>query len=439
MARLPAATRALVPLLVLLAGCSGGDSDDVAGGGGPIVIKLWHGQKQQNKAALEDVVARFNAAHPEYKVVAIRVADYTALFNKVRTTILGNDLPDLCVAYESMVAELMAADVVLPLDDSLDHPDYGLSKEDQADIFPTFLQSNRYAQFDGKLLTFPFTKSLLMLYYNADLLRAAGHEKPATTWKAFIQQCRDVKAHTGKPALAYARDASSFDSMILSLGGRLAVNGRSNLGSAESVRALGILDTLIREGIARYIPIKTYDDRTLFVNQSVAFIFRSSTTRAYMLKDIQDEQGRDRFDWQMACPPVGEGQPTRTVCFGGNICVFKSTPERQRGAWEFIKFFISPAVTAEWSVRTGYLPVRRSAAATETLKSFFAEHPRNRAAFDTLPFGVFEPPIDGWQGVRKVILQALTHICKGSAAPAEVAADMASKADRILARKQATY
>ena len=65
-------------------------------------------------ASSDDVVARFNAAHPEYKVNAVRVADYTALFRKVRATIHGGDLPDLCVAYESMVAEFMAAESAEP-------------------------------------------------------------------------------------------------------------------------------------------------------------------------------------------------------------------------------------------------------------------------------------------------------------------------------------
>jgi ABC-type glycerol-3-phosphate transport system substrate-binding protein len=154
-----------------------------------------------------------------------------------------------------------------------------------------------------------------------------------------------------------------------------------------------------------------------------------------MLKDIQDEQGRDRFDWQMACPPVGKGQPKRTVCFGGNICIFRSTPERQRAAWQFIKFFISRDITAEWSIRTGYMPVRRSAADTQILKDFFAQHPRNRAAFDTLPYGVFEPTVDGWQAVREIILRTLTRICQGRLTPDEAAADLAREADRALAKR----
>ncbi|HUT33182.1 MAG TPA: ABC transporter substrate-binding protein [Planctomycetota bacterium] len=426
-----------IALALLLAGCSGG-SDDSAGrtASGKIQLNMWHAQKKQNEDALKAVVQRFNAASPHYEVKLHNVGSYTAMFQKTRATIQGGKLPDLCIVYESMVAEFMEANVVLPLDDCLDHPDYGLSKADQADIFPSFLQANRYEEFGGQLLSFPFTKSLLMLYCNTDLLRSAGIEKPAATWAEFTEQCRKVKAKTGHPAFAYSRDPSSFDGMVFAHGGKLATiaDRRSRLDSPEAVRSLEILDTLVREGLATVIAMGGDDDRSLFADGKVAFILRSSTTRSYMEKDMVDKDGREKFQWAMVCPPVGEGRPKLTVLYGGNILIFKSTPERQRGAWEFIKFFISPEITAEWSVKTGYLPVRRSAADVPILKDYFAKGPRHRAAFDTIPFGVPEPNVAGWQAVREHIKTALTNVCMGRATPAEAAAEMGRQADAELAR-----
>ncbi len=423
---------------LLLAGCDNrGEMPGTASG--KIAIEFWHSQKRQNKDALEAVVARFNAQSPTYEIKLSNLGSYTTLFQKLRTTALGKgDMPQLAIAYESMVAELMQADCVAALDDYINHPDYGLSKEDQDDIFPSFLNSNRYPEFDGKLLSFPFTKSLLMLYYNAEILRAAGHEQPPATWKEFLQQCRDVKAKTDKLPYAYARDPSSFDSMIMSRGGQLAPNrgATSGLGSPQAVETLALLKTLVDEKLAIVIPFESDDDRLYFSQGKCAFILRSSTTRSYMRKDMVDEQGRDRFAWSIACPPVGEGQPKLTVLYGGNIVMFKSTPERQRGAWEFMKFFISRDITAEWSVKTGYLPVRRSAAETKTLQDFFAEHPRNRAPFDTIPYGVREPSVAGWQKIRDEIAQALTRVVKQGADPARVAADLAKAADAELARRR---
>ncbi|MBL7223465.1 MAG: ABC transporter substrate-binding protein [Candidatus Brocadiae bacterium] len=403
---------------------------------GKIVIELWHSQKRQNDKALQAVVARFNAQSPTYEVKLANFVDYTALFRKMSLAAQGGVLPDLGIAYESMVVELMQVDVVEPLDPYLNHPVYGLPKADQGDIFPSFLNSNRYPEFGGKLLSFPFTKSLLILYYNQDLLRAAGHEAPPATWKQFVQQCRDVKAKTGKTPFAYSRDASSFDGMVMGYGGVLAPDkgARSGFDSPEALKAFGLLHTLASGGLARVIPLKSDDDRLYFSNQECAFILRSSTTRSYMRKDLVDEQGKDRFNWSCACPPVGEGQPKLTVLYGGNIVMFKSTPERQRGAWEFIKFFVSREVTAEWSVKTGYLPVRKSAAELRDLKAFLDEHPRNRAIFDTIPFGVREPSVAGWQRIRDDIAKAVTRVVEGRSTPAEAAAELTKEADAALAR-----
>ena len=418
---------------LLLAGWTALGARATRAGEGAIVLQMWHSQKRQNEQALRDVADRFHRAHPAYEVRLHNLGSYTTLFRKAHVTVRGGQLPDLCVCYPSMVVEFMEAKAVLPLDDYFNHPDYGLTKEEQADIFPNFLQGNRYAAFDNQLLSFPFTKSLLMLYYNEAILKAAGHDGPPATWSEFVQQCRDVKAKTGKTPFAYSRDPSSFDSMVMSLGGALvsADRTRSLLGGPEAVRVLQMLRTLKQEGLAKVIPIRSDDDRTYFSHGSAAFILRTSTTRAYMRKDIVDEEGRDRFAWGMACPPVGAGQPKRTVLYGGNICVFRSTPERQRGAWEFIKFFISPAVTAEWSARTGYLPVRRSAATQKALADFFAKHPRNRATFETIPHGVFEPSLAGWQGVRDHILVAVDHVLEGGS-PDEAAAELARRADAEL-------
>jgi len=428
-------TRRGVALLLaaMLLGCDPGTQQPAPG---KTVLEFWHSQKRQNEDALEHVVARFNKANPDYEIKLANLGSYTTLFQKLRAAVQADSLPDLGIAYESMVAELMQADCVVPLDPYIDHPEHGLPPEDQSDIFPSFLRSNRYPEFGGKLLSFPFTKSLLMLYYNAEILRAAGHHEPPATWAQFLQQCRDIKAKTDKIPFAYSRDPSSFDSIILSLGGQLATHGgtRSALGSPQAVRALQLLHTLVADGLATVIPLGSDDDRLHFSTGNAAFILRSSTTRAYMRKDIVDPQSRDRFEWAMACPPVGDGQPKRTVLYGGNIVVFKSTPERQRGAWEFIKFFITPETTAEWSVRTGYLPVRRSAADTKTLQHFFAQHPRNRTAFDTIPYGLREPSVAGWQEIRHYIHQALTRVVKAQATPAAAAAELARRADAELAR-----
>ena len=53
-------------------------------------------------------------------------------------------------------------------------PEIGLSHEDLNDFFPGMIETNVYPQLDGKMYSFPFTKSVLMMYFNKRVLRSAG-------------------------------------------------------------------------------------------------------------------------------------------------------------------------------------------------------------------------------------------------------------------------
>jgi len=77
-------------------------------------------------------------------------------------------------------------------------------------------------------------------------------------------------------------------------------------------------------------------------------------------------------------PKVNSSGPGRQYQFGRqetfpfagtDIIMFSTAKEdEKRAAWEFMKYLISPEVTAYWAVNTGYLPVRRSALQTTIWK-----------------------------------------------------------------------
>ena len=55
------------------------------------------------------------------------------------------------------------------------------------------------------LLSFPFTKSSLVMYYNRSLLKRAGLTgEPPATWDEFEKQAAAVRSKTGEAALAFS-------------------------------------------------------------------------------------------------------------------------------------------------------------------------------------------------------------------------------------------
>jgi ABC-type glycerol-3-phosphate transport system substrate-binding protein len=89
----------------------------------------------------------------------------------------------------------------------------------------------------------------------------------------------------------------------------------------------------------------------------------------------------------------------------------------------------------EWTLATGYVPIRRSIAEDPEVKAYFEAWPGNRAAFDCLPFARTEPNIAGWQQVRKLVEQAETAVLSGLKTGREAALALQAEAQAELARQ----
>ena len=81
-----------------------------------------------------------------------------------------------------------------------------------------------------------------------------------------------------------------------------------------------------------------------------------------------------------------------------------TTPETQLAAWIFVKWLTSPEMQAEWVRISNYFPTRASTA--DFLGDYISENPQWGQAFDLLHYGVFEPQLISYQGVRDAAQQA---------------------------------
>jgi len=397
----------------------------------PNAVVLWDRQTTETADLLRELVTEFNTGRPGLQVTAQYSGGYTEIFQKVRASIQAGKLPAMAVAYQSMTSEYIEAGAVVPLDDFVSHPEFGLTAEDRDDFFPSVLETNRFAEYGGKLYSFPFCKSVLMMYFNKRVLAEAGIEEPPATWDAFLEQCRQIKAKTGNHAVAFNVDASTVDGFIFSMGGDVAAGRESLFASPEAIRVFELIETLAKEKLAYQITPNSYDDKVAFAENKVAFFFRSSSHRTSTTEVMQGNLD----DWGMAMIPQVDPANPRTVLYGPNISVFETTPEQERAAWEFVKFFTSRESTVRWALASGYVPTRKSAAGDPRMQAFWAEWEYNRAAFDCLDHARSEPMIAGWQRVRKLIEDAETAVLTGLKTGPQAARDLKRDADAQLRRR----
>lgn len=393
---------------------------------------FWDRQTTESGELIRKLAEEFNAGRPGQLAVKVEHAGgYTEIFKKVSASIQAGELPAMAVAYQNMTAEYAAAGAVVPFDPFLRDPQNGLSKEELDDFVPAVIETNKYPEFGDAMYSFPFCKSVLMMFFNKQVLADAGFAEPPKTWTEFLEQARAIKAKLGKAAYAVNIDCSAIAGMIFSMGGELA-SGRSTLfDSPASLKTFELLETLANEGLGFQITPGTYDDETALAQDKVAFSIRSSSGRTAMALQMEGRQDK----WGMAMIPQDDPANPKTVLFGPNICIFNTTPEQQRAAWDFVKFFTSSPVGVRWAVGTGYVPIRKSAAADPAIQKLWAEWPYNRAAYDCLPYAKSEPNIAGWQEVRSIVETVETAVLAKTKTAKEAVAEIKQKADAALAKQ----
>src|SRR5436190_19048733 len=155
---------------------------------GPVSITLWHALSGPQQVALDAMVKKFNDTNGKgITVTALNQGNYTQLYQKTLGAIQAGALPELAHAYESFVADYTKAEVVVDLDPYVNSKKNGLDQASKDDIYKPYFDTNRFAQYGNKLLSFPFTKSLAVMYTNLDVLKANGISGAPKTWDEWEQ------------------------------------------------------------------------------------------------------------------------------------------------------------------------------------------------------------------------------------------------------------
>jgi ABC-type glycerol-3-phosphate transport system substrate-binding protein len=402
--------------------------------GEDVTITFWHPQAPDDFRGqlLQEIIDDFQAQYPEITVEATYQGGYTDLYKKLVAAVAAGDPPDCAVSYPSMISDYLQADAVVDLDQYMQDPEIGLTDADMADIFPGYLAECRFPQYGNKYYAFPFTKSAVGMWYNMDLLKAAGYDTLPKTWAEFEEMCNGVYENNGKLGYAYNVSASTFDAWLYSRGATQLNDDQTEavFNGPEGVEALDMMVRLIESGAAA-TPEGDYADQAEFGKGNVAFTM-DSTSGTYYYQQAVEQGGGNMSEWGMTLIPQSDPDNPQTVLYGGSFCIFKTTDVKQKAAWLFVKFFTSTEQTAKWGSKSGYMPVRASAAAL--LEDYFAENPIAREQFESIvPYGYPEPSVRGEQDIRTYIEDAETAAFEGVSTSQDALDNAVTQANQALA------
>lgn len=374
-----------------------------------VQVTYWHNRPDADQQLLQSMLDEFNKSN-EYGITAkaeIAGASYNDVYNKVNAAIQAGQPPAMSVAYQNQAAFYRASDAVIDLNPFINSSKYGLTQEDQADFYKTFLDSDANPQYKGERLGFPTQRSMAVMYYNADALKALGYDQPPEDWKTFEEAaCKFSDPASQKYGLAFQHDVSNLAGMIFAHGGRvLAEDGQSYVFNSQAgVDTVTLLKDLFSKKCAVEVPASERNgEQSRFASGNALFTFGSSSGLPYYA-DAVSKGGK--FNWNIALFPH-TGQPAVDL-YGASVSIYKTTPEEELAAWLVIKFLSEKEQTAKWAAQTGYFPVRKSA--EQDVINAFKNDPKYSSVadtyakmFDWIQYSMVESPVAGYDPVRTLL------------------------------------
>lgn len=381
-------------------------------------IVWWHNHTGSREEQLLPLVAEFNESNPcGITVDAQNQGGYDDIRDKVNASIGAGEQPAaLIVGYQNDQEFYQLNDTLVDLNMFLNDPTWGLSAEEQADFYQSFFNQSVHPLFDNQRLGFPPNRSMEVLYYNQAWLEELGFSGPPTTPDEFKEMaCAAAEANgDGTGGFILRDDASAVAAWTFAFGGNVLTEDGTGYvyNSQATIDALALLKEMQDQGCA-YFFTEGFPNPEFAARRAV-FTMGSSSGIPFYASDVQtfaEENNKDPDVWGVSAIPHTTPDPVQNV-YGGDVMITVTTPEQELAAWIFVKWFTSPEIMARWDQISGYFPTRASA--VEYLGDYLQENTQWAQAVKLLPYGVYEPQLISYTGVRDATTQAFNEIMQGA-------------------------
>lgn len=421
---------------LLLTGCGGGggaqaptdlaDADPAA----DVELTWWTGQTDEAATALEEIVADFEAEHPNVSVeLSSGAATTDELLGQLSASFAGGTYPDISYAYGSWASELGASGRTLDLTDDVEgDPEAGWEEFSEA--------ARATASPDGKIIGLPAVVDNLAVVYNRELLARAGVEEPSAdwTWEDFRAAAAAVTA-LGEGYYGTNLSVSGGEDTTWRLWPLLWQNGGDVLSEDETTAAFDS-----PEGVAALETLRAMavDDGSVYLDQTdekYGPLFREGrigmmVTGPWEIYDTR-ESG---IDYGVQVLPGTDG--VHTTVTGPDLWVTYDHQDADRAYWsyELLKFLTAPEQDARFNLALGNLPLRTSTTQTPEYQAFVEEYPGAEVFVAnqenaTVP----RPTAQGYVGLSTAVGEAVAEVLQGAAEPEAALTEAADAADEALA------
>jgi multiple sugar transport system substrate-binding protein/sn-glycerol 3-phosphate transport system substrate-binding protein len=376
-------------------------------------VTWWHQHSGSREEDLMLLVEEYNATNEcGITIEAQNVGSYNDTRDKMNAAIQTGELPGLVVGYQNDQAFYALAGGLADINPYLYDEVWGLTPEEREDFYQSFLAQGVHPAFDNMRLGFPPNRSMEVLFYNQTWLEELGYDGPPETPEEFEEMaCAAAEANDdGTGGYILRDDASAVAAWTMAFGGNILnedSTGYAYDGEATK-QAMEMLKRMYDNGCA-YFFTEGYPNPELAARRAL-FTQGSTSGIRYYAGDMEAAENDDA--WGLTAIPHTTAEPVQNI-YGADVMIPKTTPEIQLAAWNFIKWFTTPEVQAQWDQISSYFPTRRATAEYIDSAEWPEWYPIWETGLDLLQYGSYEPQLISYQGVRDAAQQAFNRIMQG--------------------------
>ena len=323
-----------------LTACGNGGSDEkvtlnvIAAQYGTQTADWWKGFEKDFEAANENID------------LVVDVVSWNDIYTVVNTRIGNNQAPDILNI--DVFADYQAEGLLLPAKDYV-------SEETYAKFYQSFLDQSVV---DGTVWAIPDLASARAMYYNKDILEAAGCEVP-TTWDELVDVCEKIKAYDSSiypwgVDMTTDEGQACFAYYIWNNGGDFTdANGNWTLNDPKNVEAIEFIIDMVKNGLTNSDPATEtrYANQDMFGAGKVAMMIGPNSIPTYCA------EGGYNVNYGVASIPsntgtsVSQGVMDRFMCFDNDY-----SKAEMEAIKTFFDFFYEDTRYSDWVLMEGFLP-----------------------------------------------------------------------------------
>jgi len=362
-----------------------------------------------------NLFALFQETYPdiELEAQANPVNDWAAFFDAVSTQIAGGKVPDVVQVATEGQRLFASRGLCEPINDLVER-DAGELAEYYEDIHPNLIKWDEQYNTteDGSKYYLPGDFNTMCVWYNTEVLAAAGVDEPTDDWT-----WADLEAAGEKIVAKGAFGINVTPEYFISVMPYLLTNGASTLNAEwtqatvntpEAIEAATFMRSLVEKGISP-IPGGTFDQFTAAAQGKLA-MFGGGRWPIVSLRTLDAVAKFKLVAWpqnKTKGSPVGWGA----------YPIMKGTQNKE-AAWTFVKFLASKEASVYFAEQGGTIvPGRKSVANSD---AYLTNAPEGSLKlYEALEYATPVPAPDKGNVVQSAIQDAFLQILTGAVAPDE--------------------